>query len=180
MEINLKRKLTSTGLTINYVESKSRTVICHSRGRGLFRHCAYPTRGTGIGVHTREFPLDLYREHFQFAIFGQIQHNLSCNLLIKKANMWAFYLEKIVWFHEDLEVWITFTKFYIDFQWTAAPSRREGNQRVSSEQPKHQSLDTICDVSPTERMKWFESHTTVKHVNFALLYFTIRRETNIF
>ena len=36
------------------------------------------------------------------AIFGQIQHHFSCNLLmIKRANMWALYLERIVWFHED-------------------------------------------------------------------------------
>ena len=43
--------------------------IWHSRGRGLFRHCAYPTRGSGKGDSTRESPLDLHREHFQFAIF---------------------------------------------------------------------------------------------------------------
>ena len=48
--------------------------------------------------------------------------------------------------------WITFTKFYIDFQWTASPSRTEGSQRVSSEQPKQQSRDIICDVSPTGRI----------------------------
>ena len=83
---------------------------------GLFRHCTYPTRGTGKGDSTREFPLDLYREHFQFAIFGQIQHHFSCNLLIKRANMWAFYLEKMVWFHEDLKVLDNFHKIYIDFQ----------------------------------------------------------------
>ena len=57
------------------------------RGRGLFRHCVYPTRRTGKGDSTREFPLDLYREHFQFAIFGKIQHHFSCNLMIKRANM---------------------------------------------------------------------------------------------
>ena len=40
----------------------------------------------------------------------------------------------------------------MDFQWTVSPSRREGNQQVSSEQPKQQSRDTICDVSPTGRI----------------------------
>ena len=33
-------------------------------GQGLFGHCAYPTRGTGKGDSTREFPLDLCREKF--------------------------------------------------------------------------------------------------------------------
>ena len=37
-----------------------------------------------------------------------------------------------------MKIWITFTKLYIDFQWTASPSRREGNQLVLSEQPKQQ------------------------------------------
>ena len=53
--------------------------------------------------------------------------------------------------------WITFSKFYIDFQWTASPSRTKGSQRVSSEQPKQQRRDTICDVSPTGRIQGFET-----------------------
>ena len=48
----------------------------HSRGRGLFLHCAYATRGTVKGDSTREFPLDLYREHFQFAIFVLAKYNI--------------------------------------------------------------------------------------------------------
>ena len=32
--------------------------------------------------------------------------------------------------------WISFNNLYIDFQWTAFPSRREAIKRVSSEQPK--------------------------------------------
>ena len=44
---------------------------------------------------------------------------------------------------------ITFNHFYIDLQWTVSPSRREANQRASSEQPKQpiaNSLHTICDI----------------------------------
>ena len=54
-----------------------------SCGRGYSVNCAYPIRGTGKRDSTREFPLDLYREHFQFAIFGQpqIQLHFSCNFI---------------------------------------------------------------------------------------------------
>ena len=41
------------------------------RGRGLFRHCAYPTRGTGKEDSTREFPLDLYGEHFNLRFLAK-------------------------------------------------------------------------------------------------------------
>ena len=70
--------------------------VTYSRGRGLFRHCAYPTRRTGKVDSTREFPLDLYRGNFLFVIF--VTHWL-------KVQTCEHYIQKrIVWFHEDLKV----------------------------------------------------------------------------
>ena len=50
-----------------------------SCGRGYSVNCAYPTRGTGKRDSTREFPLDLYREHFNLRFLEKIQcHHFSC------------------------------------------------------------------------------------------------------
>ena len=95
---------------------------------------------------------------FNLRFLANYNINFLVTLLIKSTNMWALYLEIIVWFHEDLKVLDKFKKSTLTFngQCPLCVGREISDTKSRLQSDRENAL---CHVCCTATLNWLLNMT---------------------